>query len=253
MLTLIQWVYFYPWQPSNPHFTITSDFFLVYGAVHTDNSPPGTEPGIGVGGGGVADILWTPVGIGIAYQHWQYEDWFKPTFYISPLVSFPAGEFDTGDPFPGLGSGAWSENMAFIGWSYLGENFGPLAGTEWQLDFVYRHTFERNGTTQVGPGDSMVLNNAFLFPVLKYLKVGPAVSYTQTLSRGDVAGVPISHYEAQEVGIGPAFAWPWGPLNFWASAAFDVLTKNQFHQWGFYLAADYAFPSSAMMEIMKMK
>jgi hypothetical protein len=256
LVMLFQWVYFYPWQPSNKHFTFSSDMFFDYLTVHANSGAP---LGVGVGGGGVGDVLWTPMGI--AYQHWQYGDWVKPTAYISPLISFPAGSYDKSAAF-NIGSNAWAVTPAFIGWTYLGKNFGALAGSEWQSDLIYSHVFSKNDQfptpaplvktlgdfTSFGPGDTIVFNNAFLFPVLKDLKAGFQVTYTQSLSSADIGGLQIHSSEVQELGLGPAFMSHVGPLNLWLSFATDVMTKNVYRQYGFYLTADYAFPTMAMLK-----
>jgi hypothetical protein len=263
MAMLFQWVYFYPeaiqpWSwllPSdNKHITLSSDFFFDYATTHADVGQP---TGVGVGGGGVGDVEWTPMGIGIAYQHWQYEDWFKLTGYISPLIEFPLGDYDAaaarGGGFPGLGSNAWTVLPAFIGWNYLGKNFGPLEGSEWQTDLIYFHQFTANDQALIAPntlgsftpGDSIVWNNAFLVPLLKSLKGGIGVTWYQTLGAPTVNGKTVpGPTEQQELGIGPAFSSHFGPVNFWVSMASDIMTKNVYRQLGFYVTADYAFPTS---------
>jgi|SRR5581483_9739199 len=258
LVMLFQWVYFYPWQPFSNHITLSSDMFFNYQTVHVDSGEP---VGIGVGGGGFGDISWTPLGIGISYQHWKYEDWVKPTAYISPLIGFPSGAYDKGDAF-NTGGNAWSITPAFIGWTYLGKNFGPLAGSEWQEDLIYSHVFSANDQfptpaplvktlgafTTFSPGDSIVFNNAFLFPVLKDLKAGFHVTYTQSLSAPDIGGLTVHGSEVQELGVGPAFMTHVGPVNLWLSFATDIMTKNVFRQYGFYLTGDYAFPTMALLK-----
>lgn len=102
--------------------------------------------------------------------------------------------------------------------------------------------------TTFAPGDSIVFNNAFLFPVLKDLKAGFQVTYTQSLSSAEIGGLQVHGSEVQELGLGPAFATHVGPVNLWLSFATDVMTKNVFRQYGFYLTGDYAFPT---MELFK--
>jgi hypothetical protein len=258
LVMLFQWVYFYPWQPPDPHFTFSSDLFFDYLTVHANTSEP---LGTGVGGGGLGDVLWTPLGIGISYQHWKYENWVKPTGYISPLISFPAGAYNKTAAF-NIGSNAWSVTPAFIGWTYLGKNFGALDGSEWQTDLIYSHVFSPNNEyptpaplvntlgqfTTYEPGDTLVFNNAFLFPILKDLKAGIGVTYTQSLSAPDIGGFQIHSSEVQELGLGPAFMTHVGKINLWFSYAADVLTKNVYRQEGFYLTADYAFPTTALFK-----
>lgn len=262
LIMLFQWVYFYPdaiqpWNwllPSdNKHITLSSDMFFGYATTHVDAGRP---TGVGVGGGGVTDLDWTPFGIGIAYQHWQYEDWFKLTGYISPLISFPLGDYDaaagTSGGFAGLGSNSWTFLPAFIGWNYLGKNFGPLEGSEWQTDLIYFHSLSSNSQAAIVNGqfvsatgaDTIVWNNAFLVPLLKSLKGGLGVTWVQTLGAPQFNGKNVPHSEVQELGMGPAFSSHVGPVNLWVSMASDILTRNCYRQLGFYVTADYAFPTS---------
>jgi hypothetical protein len=189
---LLRFVYIYPdaLQPNNPHLMLASD--LVIPVMVNVHANIGDNSGIGAGGSGIGDIIWTPIALAtMGYNSPSF------TFFnlYDPLIEFPVGPYSRNKIF-NVGNNEYT--FAFLTNPVI--TFPKLNNLFFQSQLQYTHTLVGNNDFRLGgspqltaelsgtptatyaTGDLLTINSDLIFPITPKLNMGPTFSWMDQLT-----------------------------------------------------------------------
>jgi hypothetical protein len=228
-------LWFYPWQPSDPHWRFANNFFMPTVATNSPVSGP--------------QLLWFNIPAALIYANSSDISWLNFSVYSAPYLGVPVG-----------GAFGWTTNndIGFTGWQFTWyeladfdlKDMGWLSGLEWSPQVSITHQinslnivtpFSGASPASYLPGDAFVWDNEIDIPIGKLFRVGADINWGTTTSAPTIGGSAVKNAGISMVSVGPLIQYSNGPFTVIAEMARDVHDVNTTAHNVFFIYAWYAY------------
>ena len=224
-------------QPHNKHFVLTTDFVLpAMVNIHVDAGPPGTPPGVGVGGASIGDISVAPVAL-------VWKGYKKPSItfsgYVSILFNLPTGAYSSKHVF---NVGSNEKSFTFLTNPLI--TFPHLKNLYWDQELQFTHTMAGNDAfvldanpqaniaftgrpmANYTTGDLLTYNADVLYRVTQNFAIGPSVAVMTQTSDDRWNHFRVENSGQFSVAPGVGLQYVRSPVNFQVKYIGSVSAKN---------------------------
>lgn len=226
-------LWFYPWQPADPHWRFANQFFMPTVATNSVVSGP--------------QLLWDAP-LAVIYANSSDVSWMNFSVYTAPYIGAPVG-----------GAFGWTTNngIGFTGWQFTWiegaafdlKDMGAFSGLEWAPNFFYTHQINSltiatpftASPAAYTPGDSLAWENTFSIPLGKLFRVGADINWATSMTAPTVGGSSVKNAGISMVSVGPVIQYSNGPFTVLAEMARDVHDVNTTAHNVFFVYAYYAY------------
>ena len=252
-------LYFYPWQPSDPHWRFANQFFMPILAAGPGSSTDGPQ------------YLWEAP-LAVIYTTSSDLDYLNLTVYSAPYVGIPVGEGFGFTTRNGVGNVqpqfTWIEGITMD----LKNVNSALDGFEWEPTLFYTHQLRNaglpgtdgalapylgaaglptSGSYAYTPGDSLVLENEITIPLSNLLgasrvpwsknwRLGLNANWAGTVSNASLGHHNIGgNSNIEAVSLGPLLGYGNGPFTILTYMNFDVYDHNFVSEKQFFMMVGY--------------